>query len=263
MLNSKQLNCQFTAPLTAQTACYGTHWLSQHTSSTVGRLCILMNESTAQTTSYITLGSGAAFTSAGSLYMPVIGQYATFETPDWIIGYTSFQNSAAIMAGGTGTNYTYAYQINTGSGYSSWSSEYTPTTLATALNGIGSLPTTGFKIIIRITTSTTNATAITSLYLLTNSTTTSQGYQYPLDTATMTITNVPENTEVRVRQGAYTLDQKQDITGGVYTYIYEATSRSARIQFTLPGYIFEDLDITLSPKGVNVPVVYSPDPSYI
>ena len=51
--------------------------------------------------------------------MPVIGQTATFEMPEYIIGHTSFQNSALVMAGGTATNYTYEYAIdkNDGGGF--------------------------------------------------------------------------------------------------------------------------------------------------
>jgi hypothetical protein len=192
VINMTQRGLGTTKALTAQTSIYGTHFVDYHISTTVGRIAILMNEATADTSDQVILANGAAFTSAGGLYMPNVGQSATFETPDYIIGHNSFANSAAIMAGGTATNYTYEYAIdkNDGAGFSALtSSSYTATTLATALNGLSGLSSVlGFKLKIKITTGTINATAITSLYLITASTTTSQAYQYPLDTVTISIT---------------------------------------------------------------------------
>lgn len=177
--------------LTAQTSVYGTHWIDGFTSTTAGRIAILMNEATAQTASQVTLANGSAFTSAGGLYMPVIGHTVTFEMPDYILGHTGFANSALVMAGGTATNYNYNYAIdkNDGNGWSAMTTaNYTATTLGTALNGItGINAQLGFKLRLKITTSTTNATAITSVYMTTVSTTTAQDYQYPLDTVPVTI----------------------------------------------------------------------------
>lgn len=146
------------------------------------------------TTSQISLTNGAAFTSAGGLYMPTIGMTATFETPEYILGHTSFQNSALVMAGGTVGNYTFGYQIdkNDGSGWSTLTSGSTAAQLGTALSGITGIDASkGFKLRIKITTGTTNTTAITSVYVLTNSTTTAQDYQYPLDVNTVTFTGLP------------------------------------------------------------------------
>lgn len=188
VINMSQRGQGTTKALTAQTSIYGTHWMDYFTSTTAGRLAIVMNEATADTTAQVTLSNGAAFTSAGGLYMPVIGHQAIFETPDFIIGNTAFQNTALVMAGGTATNYTYQYQIDTGSGYSAWSSDKTATTLGTALNGETLNAVTGFKLKLKITTSTTNATAITSVYMPTSSTTTTQAYQYPLEIVTVATT---------------------------------------------------------------------------
>lgn len=191
-LNMTQKGLGTTKALTAQTSVYGTHFIDYFTSTTAGRIAIVMNEPTALTTSSATLTNGAAFTSAGGLYMPVIGHQAVFETPYYIKGHTSFQNSALVMAGGTATNYTYDYAIdkNDGNGFSTMTtSNYTATTLGTALNGITGIDAQrGFKLKLEITTGTTNATAITSVYVLTNSTTTAQDYQYPLDTVTASVT---------------------------------------------------------------------------
>lgn len=151
----------------------------------------MMNEPTSDTASQVTLTNGSAFTSAGGLYMPTIGMTATFETPNYVIGHTSFQNSALVMAGGTVGNYRFEYSIdkNDGNGFSTMtSSSYTAALLATALNELTGIDASlGFKLKLKITTTTTNSTAITSVYILTNSTTTAQDYQYPLDTITLTL----------------------------------------------------------------------------
>lgn len=199
-----------TKALTAQTSIYGTHWMDYFTSTTAGRIAIVMNEATALTNSYITLANGAAFTSAGGLYMPVIGHQAIFETPDYILGHTSFQNSALIMAGGTATNYTYDYAIdkNDGNGFSTMTtSNYTATTLMTALNGLTGIDASlGFKLRLEITTGTTNATAITSIYMLTNSSTTAQDYQYPLEIVTVRITVKDINTGLPIENARIFLE---------------------------------------------------------
>lgn len=92
-----------------------------------GRIGLLMNESTADTTNQHTIDSGTpAFTSAGGLYMPVIGQQVTFETPYYIIGHDKFTITEAIMAGGTIANYVITYAIDNGSGYSSFHNLYYP-----------------------------------------------------------------------------------------------------------------------------------------
>ena len=75
---------------------------------------------------------------------------------------------------------------------------------------------------------------------------------------------LPENTEVRIRQGSYTLAHEQDVTGGTYTFYYDPDNdKPARAQFTLPGYVFEPIDIYLDSNDQTFPVTVKPDPSYI
>ena len=205
-LNMKRKGMGGTGALTAQTSVYGTHWRDGFTSTTVGRIAILMNEPTADTAAQVALANGANFTSAGGLYMPAIGRSATFEMPEYILGHTSFQNAALVMAGGTATNYTYEYAIdkNDGNGFSAMtSSAYTATTLGTALSGITGIDASkGFKLKLKITTGTTNTTAITSVYVLTNSSTTAQDYQYPLDTATIQVQGLVTGSRIVARKVA-------------------------------------------------------------
>ena len=194
VLNLERKAMGGTGALTAQTSVYGTHWRDGFTGTTAGRIAILMNEATTETNSQIALSNGAAFTSAGGLYMPIVGHSATFTMPNYMLGHTSFANSALVMAGGTATNYTYDYAIdkNDGNGFSTLTtSNYTATTLGTALNGITGIDASlGFKLKLEITTGTTNATAITSVYMTTVSSTTAQDYLYPLDLTVITINNL-------------------------------------------------------------------------
>lgn len=187
---------------TAQTSVYGTHWSDHFTSTTVGRLAVVMNEPTANTVSQVTLASGAAFTSAGGLYMPTIGQSATFEMPYYAIGHTAFTNTALVMAGGTVANYRFEYAIdkNDGNGWSTLtSSSYTAAALGTALSGITGIDASkGLKLRLKISTTTANTTAITSVYITTVSTAGAQDYQYPLDTGTVSVSGLVTGSRVKV-----------------------------------------------------------------
>lgn len=83
-----------------------------------GRVAIQMNEATAETTDQVTLTNGAAFTSAGSLYMPAINDQVDFICPYSIRGHSSFPVAQAVMAGGTIANYDTSYSLDDGATYS-------------------------------------------------------------------------------------------------------------------------------------------------
>ena len=92
-------------------------------SALTGRIGLLMNESTSETSDqYIIVSGTPAFTSAGGLYMPTLNDEITFETPEYIIGHTEFPVAEPVMAGGTIGNYNIIYAIdkNNGNGYSSY-----------------------------------------------------------------------------------------------------------------------------------------------
>ena len=75
-----------------------------------GRVAVQMNEATTDTTSQVALLSGAAFTSAGGLYMPTINQRATFTAPANIRAHGRFPVAEAVMGGG-GTGNITAFDI--------------------------------------------------------------------------------------------------------------------------------------------------------
>jgi len=268
MLNYTRKGIGGTLAVTAQTAVYGTHWYDSHISTTAGRLGLMMNETTSLTTSQVTLTGGAAFTSTGGLYMPTVGMTATFELPYFVIGHTAFQNSPAIMAGGTATNYTYGFQIdkNDGAGWSTLTSGSTATTLATALNALtGISASLGFKLRIKITTGTANTTAITSFYLLTSSTTTTQAYQYPLDTNTVTFTGLPTGCDAVVLTAGTTtiLDIKDSMAGTTYAYTFSG-AQTVDVGFIKTGYVpFYIRNLALTAVDSTIPVSLTADRNYI
>ncbi len=270
MLNflAKGVGC--THPLTAQTAVYGTHFIDYFTSTTVGRIAILMNEATSLTSSQITLENSANFTSAGGLYMPTVGMSATFEMPYYALGHNSFQNSALVMAGGTVGNYRFEYAIdkNDGTGFSTMtSSSFTAAWLGTALSGITGIdPSKGVKLKIKITTTTANATAITSVYVLTNSSTTSQDYEYPLDVNTLTLTGLIAGTQVDAYTGL------QDGTGvnigntnsswSSFAFTHSSGWISGFITLVKEWYQTLTISLTYSSSDSSIPIQQIADPVF-
>ena len=109
-----------------------------------GRIGILMNEKTSETSDNYTINSGSTdvFTSAGGLYMPLLSQSITFETPEYILGHSQFPIQDAVMAGGTITNYNIYYTIDKNNGEGSGSFRNL------SLRKSGSTGTTGISTIV-------------------------------------------------------------------------------------------------------------------
>lgn len=251
--------------LTAGSAVYGTHWRDCFTSTTAGRIVIMMNEPTTLTAAQVSLTGGAGFTSTGGLSMPVIGQTATFTMPYYALGHLSV--SALVMAGGTKANYTYRYQIdrNDGNGFSAWSGSETSATIDAALAAEAAFDASlGVKIKLEITTSTTNSTAITSVYLTTSSSTTAQDYQYPLDTNTVTFTGLPTGTDIVVlTAGTSTILAQQDANPtSSYAFTYSG-AQNVDVGFINPGYQINYLrNLPLGTTDSSIPVSLTADRNY-
>ena len=200
-LNMKRKGYGGAGSVTAQESVYGTHWFDRFTNNMVSHIVLRMNEPTVDTASQVTLTGGANFTSAGGLYMPVIGQSATFEMPEYALGHTGFAAVAATMSGGTVTNYAYEYAIdkNNGAGWSTMTAAgYTGVTLGNYLSiETGIDASKGFKLRIKITTIVTNTTAITAFVVSATTSDVAQGYQYPLDTATVALDGLVAGSRVK------------------------------------------------------------------
>jgi hypothetical protein len=268
VLNFKRKGMGGTAALTAQTSVYGSHWFDSFISATAGRINILMNEATSLTASYITLTGGSGFTSAGGLYMPNVGQTATFELDYYCLGHTRIDTVTPVMAGGTIGNYTFDYSIdlNDTNGFSTMTSAaYTAAALATALNAITTIDASkGFKLRLKITTGTANTTAITSLYLTTISTAAAQDYQYPLDSITLTLSGLQTGSDIVILQAGTTavLTSVDAYAGTSWNYVYE-TQQNVDIGIIKPGYVpLYIRGYALSSSNATLPVSQVFDRSY-
>ena len=123
----------------------------------------------------------------------------------------------------------------------------------------------GFKLRLRITTSTTNATAITSAYLTTVSTTTAQDYQYPLNTFNLTLTGLAVNSDVVILATATDtvlgqVDQNPT-TSWIYTYetpvaVDIFVSKAGKVPFYIRNY-------TLQSSDTSLPIAQITDRNYI
>jgi len=111
-----------------------------------GKIAILMNEPTADTASQVTLTNGAAFTSAGGLYMPVIGHQVDFTAPENIRGHGSFPVAEVIMAGGTLSNYNLYYSTDGGTVYKNLYYQRTGGGGASASTNVTMTSTTGVAV---------------------------------------------------------------------------------------------------------------------
>jgi hypothetical protein len=93
-----------------------------------GRIGIVMNESTADTADQYTIDAGnPAFTSAGTLFMPTVGDQVTFTSPDYMLGQGStFPIMELQIGGSTNTRYwtTYAIDKNDGNGFGAFHNLY-------------------------------------------------------------------------------------------------------------------------------------------
>jgi hypothetical protein len=167
------------------------------------------------------------------------------------------------MAGGTAGNYTYAFQIDTGSGFGSWSSERTAAQLGTDLSALSISPSTGFKLKLRITTGTNNTTSITSVYVTTGTSAANQANYFPLDTTTLTLTGLQSGSDVVVlAAGTETVRSSADAVSS-FGYTYE-TPESVDIAVYKAGYVpFFIRNYALGSSDASLPVAQVVDRGYL
>lgn len=288
-----------------------------------GRVAIQMNESTSDSTSQVALTNGAAFTSAGSLYMPVINHQAIFTLPVNMLGHSSFPIVEAVMAGGTLTNYDITYSLDGGTTYKNLSypraggggtngltnvtmtdttgvaaNDYVfgtnvaplarvvsitnGTTIVVNKANIGAVsgilrfnqlpsetvsdPLVGFPLKVKIKTTTTNATAVSSLYFLTNATTAARAATYPLDLATLTLTGLVTGSDIVILQpGTSTEYNNTDSNAGTtFSYVYDSSVvTSVDVAVYKAGYVpFFVRSFSLTSAGASLPIAQIADRAY-
>lgn len=214
-----------TSPTAGASSIYGTHWHDMFESDTAGRVILAFNEPTAETADQfeaVSLGVGANFTSVGSIVMPNMGDQIIWTMPYFCVGHTALANAAATLTGTNTGNFTYEYQIDTGTGWNgTWK-----TLNGANLSSETILPVTGFKLKYRITTATANASNAL-LYVRINTATTlidQTTNLYPQDYATITLTGLTANSRV----------QLYDTTNSVelYNEVVTDTSLTYQVPYT-------------------------------
>jgi hypothetical protein len=245
---------------------YGSMFAHIFTSSTAGRLQLLFNEDSAANSAYITKNfttsstGTSGFNSGGGLALINSGDYIICEFPWKIIGIDSFTNTAPTIS--TSTNMTVEYQINTGSGYGGTWKAFN----ATNLSGEAVDETAGFYFKIKCSANATSASNIlTHVSCLTDSNSTAQAIQYPLDTVTLTLTGLVAGSDVTIlAAGTETVRATvEENAGTTYAYTYE-TPESIDIAVYNPGYMpFFIRNYALGTGNASLPCAQVADASYL
>ncbi len=240
------------------TSVYGSIFYDVFTGATTGKLGMIMNEPTADYAAYCSTTGTGKFTSAGNLYLPTSGDTAEFIWPYFVLGYTRFANSAVVCTGGTtvSARMKFNYAVDTGSGFGAYSADYTNlTTLGTDLFNLGTFSaTTGIKVKIKITCTSTDLTnnTINTFNIQMTTDSTSQQIQYPLDVVPVTITvkdsatlAAVQNARVRITTdvGGYVVLEGVTNASGVLTgttqYASNAISGTVRRATVADGTLYK------------------------
>lgn len=270
-LNTKVRGGSGTNTTTGQSSVYGTHFADGFTSDTLGRLWLALNEPTTTTDDFVTIVSGnPAFTSAGGLSMPTLGDQIIIEMEYFALGHTAFRNVAPTLTGTNTGNHTIEYQIdvNDGNGYNgTWN-----TLNATNLSAETIDPANGFKLKYRITTATASTTNLLSYIRIdTDSTLVAQsGNLYPLTVAnaTFSFSGLEVGTEVVLFDNGGTEIVREAIAGTTFEYDYEWNSNDGD-ETGWYALIWKDDkypilydNIELTDTSVNVPISQADDLVY-
>jgi len=124
-LNGTIKNSDAPNGVTGQASVYGTHFVDTFLGSGYGRLILMCNEPTSETsTIFSSIVGTAKWNSSGGVILPNVNDQHIWETPHYIKGHVGFNRTELTMSGGTLANYNIHYQIDNGSGYSAWKNGY-------------------------------------------------------------------------------------------------------------------------------------------
>lgn len=252
----------------AQTAIFGFDFNDLFDSTTTGLVSLTFNEATdlePWASSYTITGGTPRFTSASSLTMQNLADEIVYEMQYYAIGHTGFQNVNPTKAGTLTTNVDLEYDIDVNDG-NGFTGSYTAMTGAN-LSAETIDPILGFKLRIRLTVNTADATTvIRNILIPTTSTTTTQAYQYPLDNYTLTFAGLETGTKIAVLSpGTETLLEMLTESGGSATFDFNSDQSGTTIDYAIlvpgfeyireNGYVLPTEDTTLN--FVQVPdIVY-------
>jgi hypothetical protein len=125
-------------------------------------------------------------------------------------------------------------------------------------------PSTGIKMKWRITTVATNTTAINFMYIFAESTDIGRGYQYPLDSITLTLNGLITGSDIVVLVAGTSIGRSNldSNVGSVGKYIYE-TIENVDIGIFKAGYVpYYVRNYALSLLDTSLPVAQVVDRNY-
>lgn len=225
-INATVRGGRFSISTAGQTAVYGTHWQDAWTSTTAGRLAILCNEPTSETTDQCSFtldtANGSGFTSAGNVSMAQLTDEVIWTMPYYALGVTGFSNTAPTITGTNAANHTldFQYDLNDGSGFNgTWL-----TLNGTNLSGITVDPNDGIKLKVRATVNTASATnLLTNIRVDTTTTSSDQQIQYPLPSNRQgSITNIRAGSRLQIYNNTTSTEIVNTVVSGTsYTYDYD------------------------------------------
>ncbi len=218
-LNVTPKGCRWTYSVTPQASVYGRHWEDAFISTTAGRIIIAMNEPLAATADQAQITAGTpAFTSGGQVAMRTLGDQVTWTSPYFILGYTSLANLAPIITGTNTGNFSYEYQIDTGSGFGAYKSLTGANLVTETISAIN-----GFRLRVRATVtvaSSTNALSYIAIQGVTDATAQQTQYPLPFD-ALASITGLIAGSRVQIYNVTTATEIKNEIVPGTsFTYGY-------------------------------------------
>jgi hypothetical protein len=249
-------------------AVYGTHFYDTFFSTTTGCIGLHMLEKSSiePSASTYTIDSGTpVFNSNGSLLLRTVGDQITWTCPWFVLGHTGFQNAAPVLASAVNSsNYLITYRIDTGLGFSGAFKAATGVNLsAEVINS-----TTGFRMQIRITATTSNSTnSLQGLFFPTITNATGQQTLYPLDlvSSSLTLSGLIAGSEVRIFRISDNVEVGGiESSGTSFTYSYNHFGSDIPVRFVVlnPGFIAIDVAINLTTQPANIPIQQRGDYSY-
>lgn len=254
--------------VTSLTAVYGSHFYDCFFSGTTGCVGVHMNEKTSvepSASSYEIIAGTPVFNASGTLRMRTAGDQIIWTMPWFVLGHTGFANSPIVFSGTNAGNHTFQYQLDTGSGFGAWK-----TIVGANLSAESISPTTGFRLRILVTCTTSSSTnAINGFYISTITTATARETLYPLDLieANLTLSGLQPNSEVRIYRAADSVELAGvENSGTSFTYPYTWAGTDIEIVVVVHSLGFEYLRITgvsLTQSGVTIPVQQRRDRSYL
>lgn len=197
--DSTAKGCGFATFTNALNSVFGAIWRDHFTSTTVGKIHLMMNETTALTAAQFSITSGAVlFNGSGQVVLAAVGDQAIWEMAYFALGHTALANIAPTIVENA-ANHTYVFQHDTGAGYNGiWL-----TLNAANLNGVGALdPAVGVRLKIRITCATASSNnTVSSVLIDTVTTAAAQSTNlYPLASNTLTLTGIVSGSRYRVER---------------------------------------------------------------